>query len=387
MIVDLHSHYPMHLMSDQPDAASLMVDVHRETLGDRFRASVLRLFSEVGNYQGKRDTPSVTIPNLAISNVRVALSVLYAPFDEIDLGVAYAAGPQPGYFDDLLAQIKRVEAEVALQGSDAAVVHDHNELEATLKGGKVALIHAIEGGFYIGSDAEVISENVSRLADAGVAYITVAHLFFRQVATNAPAIPFLADPVYRALFPQPRKGLTEIGKAVITAMTKHHILIDISHMSAESIDDTIALLDELDPTNEIPLFASHSACQAFSGAEYNLSDDHIRAIARRRGVVGLIACDHWMTRGLPDAKTPADTVATIFRHIDHIHEVADGGSGEYKHVAFGSDQDGFIKPALSGLETPNGFRKIEDAIKDKYPDSAEDICSGNAMRLLRYWKP
>ena len=50
---------------------------------------------------------------------------------------------------------------------------------------------------------------MAELAARGVAYVTLAHLFFRQVATNAPAIPFIPDRIYRLLFPQSRDvGLT-----------------------------------------------------------------------------------------------------------------------------------------------------------------------------------
>ena len=58
---------------------------------------------------------------------------------------------------------------------------------------------------------------VERLADSGVAYVTLAHLFWRQVATNAPAIPFLPDWLYRRVFPQPDRGLTELGTAAVRA--------------------------------------------------------------------------------------------------------------------------------------------------------------------------
>ena len=386
MIVDLHSHYPMHLLAGESDTVALMTHPARQTLGDTFRAAVLRLANQVDNYQGKGGGPAVTIPSLAASNVRVALSVLYAPFDEVDLDLAYGAPPRSGYIEDVLKQIQSVEAEVRLQSDKAAVTHNHQELDAALAAGTVALIHAVEGGFHLGDSESTVRDNVARLAEQGVAYITVAHLFYRQVATNAPALPFLPDAVYATLFPQPRRGLTNLGVALITAMTEHHILVDVTHMSAPCIDETLQLLDRLDPNGEVPVIATHSACKTFSGAKYNLSDEHIAAIARRNGVVGLIACEHWMARGLPKPKTFEDTMATIYRHIDHIHDVVKAPAGAHKFVAFGSDQDGFIKPALRGLETPEGFTLVEAGITARYQEAARDICSGNALRVLNYWK-
>ena len=52
-------------------------------------------------------------------------------------------------------------------------------------------MHCIEGGFHLGATPEEVTAHVHELADRGVAYITLAHLFWRRVATNAPALPFL----------------------------------------------------------------------------------------------------------------------------------------------------------------------------------------------------
>jgi hypothetical protein len=60
-----------------------------------------------------------------------------------------------------------------------------------------------------------IDANIKTLAEKGVAYVTVAHLFHRQVAKNSPALPFLRwDWVYKMLLPQPRHdGLSRRGEA------------------------------------------------------------------------------------------------------------------------------------------------------------------------------
>ena len=94
-------------------------------------------------------------------------------------------------------------------------------------------------------------------------------------------------------------------------MVENHILVDVTHMSWESIAATLRLLDELDPGATVPLVATHSACQAFSGVKYNLSDNHIAAIAKRGGVVGLIACRHWMSKGMQEPKTFDQTMDVI----------------------------------------------------------------------------
>src|SRR5205823_13546128 len=153
-----------------------------------------------------------------------------------------------------------------------------------------------EGGFHLGDTPQHVRENVRRLAAHGVAYVTLAHLFWRDVATNAPALPFLPDWLYGVLFPQPSTGLSDLGKAALDAMVEEHILIDLTHMSERAMNETFVRLDMLDPDARVPVVVSHGAYR-FGGLRYNLRDHQIRAIAARAGVVGLIVCKHYMADG------------------------------------------------------------------------------------------
>ncbi len=378
MIVDLHAHYPMHLSA--ASTLARMADHHRAGWGDKIRALILNLANRLANYP-KSGQPAVTIPNLKAGGVGVVLSVLYQPFDEIDLDEKYGAPPRGSYFADLEAQLAAVETNVARFGADAAVVKNHNQLDAARAQGKVALIHAVEGGFHLGDTPERVRDNVARLAGHGVAYVTLAHLFWRDIATNAPALPFLPDWLYQLLFPQPAKGLSNLGLAALDAMVEQRILIDLTHMSGPAMTETLDRLDTIDPQRRVPVVATHGA-YAFGDLKYNLRDAQLEAIAARRGVVGLIACKHYMTDGLSQPSTFDDTIATLCRHIDKIHDV----TGSYDAIAFGSDLDGFIKPTLPGLETPAAFASVEARLTARYGAAiAEQICSTNALRVLQYW--
>ncbi len=133
------------------------------------------------------------------------------------------------YFDDIVDQHQTVEDHVKAHSSAVAIAHSATELDALLDGGIPILIHAIEGGFQLGADQAEVRRNVAKLAGLGVAYVTVAHLFFRDVATNAPALPFLPDWLYNRIFPQgPHEGLTALGHDVIDALVDEGILIDLS---------------------------------------------------------------------------------------------------------------------------------------------------------------
>jgi membrane dipeptidase len=156
-------------------------------------------------------TERVNIERLRRGNARVVFSVLHNPFNEMDLDLRYGAPPEDEYFEKVLSQIAEVESNLGQwDDSIVTVVRDVDALDRALASGAIAMVHCLEGGVDLGSSPDTIERNVEELRRHGVAYITLAHLFYRQVATNAPAIPFLPDDVYRRVFPQPRDvGLTD----------------------------------------------------------------------------------------------------------------------------------------------------------------------------------
>lgn len=199
------------------------------------------------------------------------------------------------------------------------MVHSSRELDAAISDGKVALVHCVEGGFHLGADPESVERAVARLARHGVAYVTLAHLFWRGVATNANALPFLSDCVYRLLFPQPSQGLSELGRAAVTAMVRERMLIDVAHMSERAFTETLDLLNELDPARTVPVLASHSAYR-FGGQHYGLTAPMLRRIAERGGVVGLIFAQHQLLDGLGrrEAASLEQSLGVLCEHIDAI---------------------------------------------------------------------
>lgn len=382
MIADLHAHYPIHLLpEDRPSTFEQMTRRQGVRRRDRLRAWIVGLLGRFGNYESLESGPRVTVSSLGEGEVGVVLSVLYSPFDEMDLEQPYGAAPQESYLGALSRQLELVEQDIAAKhAGTATVARNAGELDQALTDGKIAFVHCIEGGFHLGATPEAVERAVKELARRGVAYVTLAHLFWRQVATNAPALPFLPDPVYRLLFPQPAKGLTELGRAAVSAMCKERVLVDLSHMSERALMDTFALLDELDPQREIPVLASHTGYR-FGRQEYNLSEATIRRIAERNGVIGLIFAEHQLLDGLGrPPKNFEGSVAALGRHIDRIGEL----TGSHRHTAIGSDLDGFIKPTLAELQTMSDMRPLQAALSDRYGSAdAALICSENVLRLLR----
>lgn len=202
MLVDLHAHYPMHL---QPSERQLAHERLRQWEKEWLRALIVRRLSRTFNYEGAK--PSVTLAEMEQGDVGVILSPLYSPFDEIDFTRRYGSKPRPGYFTELLDQLVLVEDHIEErrnEGHSVTIAHSRAELTQALGAGEQVLIHAVEGGFHLGDAEDEVREHVKELAERGVVYITVAHLFWRGVATNAPALPFMPDWLYSLMFPQPK---------------------------------------------------------------------------------------------------------------------------------------------------------------------------------------
>jgi microsomal dipeptidase-like Zn-dependent dipeptidase len=390
VIADLHAHYPMHAVAELEPRSTIdrMTRARdRATVGDKLRAVALRLasvlFSDRDWWSGYR----ISVPYLRRGEVGLALSVLYRPFEEMDLDQPYGAPPQRDYFGALIRDLERVEKEVASQDpAEIRIAHTRKELEDAVSEGATALVHCVEGGFHLGATEQEVERNAAVLSRRGVAYVTLAHLFYRQVATNAPALPFLSDRAYDTLFPQRTDdGLTHLGRAAVRALVREQVMVDISHMRADALSETFELLDREDPDCHVPVIATHAGYR-FGKQTYMLDEETIRQIQRRGGVVGLIMAQHQLNDGIRRRKTKnlEDSFGVIRRHIERIHEI----TGSHDHVAIGSDFDGFIKPTMGGLETVADFAGLEARLVAHYgEDAGRRIASGNALDVLRrLWK-
>jgi len=383
-VVDLHAHFPMHLDGMAPLRARLREHRRRqEKLSDKLRFLALELADRFFNRPDPLDGPAVTLDTLASGNVGVALSVAYDPLDELEIE-PWPAPPKDEYFRRLVDLFERVEAKIAEDPAKRArVVRNPRELREAREAGKIAMIHAVEGGFHIGESERAIRERVAIYAERGVAYVTVAHLFWRLVATNVPALPFLPDAVYRALFPQDDAiGLDARGRALIQAMVEHGIFVDVTHMSKRGMRETFAMLDEVDPDRTVPVIASHVAC-SFGKYAYNLEREFVEAIAERKGMCGVIYCDHFVRDGRGSrTKTFEESFARLEQQIEKLR--AWGGDDV---LAIGSDLDGFIKPTLAGLSSAEDHARLAARLVKRYGDElAAKISHRNALAVLeRAW--
>jgi microsomal dipeptidase-like Zn-dependent dipeptidase len=380
-IADLHSHYPMHLAAvDRGDPANAtrlqQVLDDAQDLGERVLFAAARAFL---NDPSAGAGPAVSLERYRQGRVALACSVLYSPFDELNVDGFRRQPPTAQAFDSVLSQMAAVETEVNAVASVGEIARNRADLQRIAAVQKVALVHCIEGGFQLGASEAELSRNIPLLRQRGVLYVTLAHLLYRQVATCAPAFPFLPDLFFHIAHPQPNTGLTVLGRCAAHLLSQNRVLIDVTHMSEPSLIETFALLDQRDPARTLPVIASHMACR-FGHLEYNMPDRFLRSIAARNGVIGVIVCEHYASDGLgPKPRSFAESFAIVCRHIDHIHTV----TGSYDHIAIGSDHDGFIKPTLPGLEDPRTLARLADALEVHYGSAvAGKICSTNVRRVI-----
>jgi microsomal dipeptidase-like Zn-dependent dipeptidase len=380
MIADLHCHYPMHLLPAEAhphDVSGGFLDRLKHGLEGTAVALLARYLNDRSPTSGWR----VDLDGLQAGGARLVCSVLYAPPDEFDIDRSYGSPPGPGYFADLQQQLQDVERNLEQldpDGTRHVIVRGAGDLRDD---GRIAFAHCVEGGFHLGGDEAEIEGNVAWLARRGVIYVTLAHLFFRDVATNAPAIPLLSDGEYETVFPQPHEGLTTLGEAAVRAMYRHKVLVDISHMSERSIADTFALLDELDEETgatpqDHPVIATHVGIRSADEdqQEYNLSPETITKVRDRGGLIGLIMAQHQ----LGSTRDPEQSRAVLGRHLDALAAHAGG----HACTAIGTDLDGFIRPTLAGIERARDLAVLSQWVRDDYPDDAEAILHANAERVL-----
>jgi len=214
------------------------------------------------------------------------------------------------------------------------------------------------------------------VADHGIVYITLAHLFYFGVATNAPAIPPLTDREYEHLFPQlAGVGVTGVGAGAISSIPpqgarRHQLHERERHRSNVGADRAARPRDSSDPRDYPVLATDVGMRSAYSDTPlYNLTSQTTKRVQARGGLIGLILAQHQ----LGSTSSVADSRATLRRHMGTVGDCGDG----LRHCALGTDPDGFIKPTLGGLGT------LAQWIEEDFPDDPHGIPYGNAQAVLR----
>lgn len=324
---------------------------------DRRNALLLRIANNFYNFEAP-NKPRVTLNDAVKGDVNGFASVLYDAADE------FCKPHEP--YKNIIAQLEKVEEKVGKDKRFTMVPNGKELARVVGEGKQIAVFHGIEGGYAVEGP-----EHVPELASRGVAYVILAHLFFRFVAECVNPFPCLDDETYAWMFPQSSHGLTPLGNKICEALFKNRILVDITHCSDAAIDDVFSIAAKYPHQ---PVISSHTAARYLNGYLINISDESIKRVAATGGVIGVIFYDHW----LRPTGSKSESMDLLFPTIDHIHEK----TNSWDFIGIGSDLDGFIRPVRE-LKNLSKVKVLESALVKKYGrEAADKILYANALRVF-----
>ena len=291
-----------------------------------------------------------------------------------------------------LRMLAATEEVVARNSSVAAMATDPSEIVANKAAGKVSIFLGMENGSPVGTDL-----NLLRLYyRMGVRYLTLTHNGDNDICDSAAV-------------GKRWNGLSPFGREVVAEMNRLGMIVDIAHCSDKTFWDCIEL-------SKAPIVTTHSCCRALASHRRNLTDDMIRALSEKGGVIQinfypLFLSDRFAEElkrdGIGDAAEAAytafrahpsdpeltrrwheaqDRLKTLWRPgvkevVDHIdHAVAVGG---IDHVGIGTDFDGIEVPP-EGLEDISMLPKVFEEMRRRGYDEASiaKVAGGNFIRVF-----
>ena len=293
-----------------------------------------------------------------------------------------------------LDQIDAVREHVRKHPADIALATTAAEIREAHKQGKIAALMGVEGGHMIASDLGVLRS----FGALGVRYMTLTHSGNDEWADSS------TDQAVH-------NGLTDFGKDVVREMNRLGVIVDISHVSDKTFYDALEV-------SKAPLFASHSSCRALCDHPRNMTDQMIKDLAAKGGViqinyhVGFLSQDFRNAeKGSPEmdksiaaevqkrcgdkegcqliegdkitreyvaqGKLPRVEWTKIIEHIDHAVKIAG-----IEHVGLGSDFDGANMPF--GMEDASKLPQITEALlrKGYSEDDVKKILGENTLRVM-----
>jgi len=356
--------------------SSIVLDTHDDT--------TQRLFSK--DYDlGKRNSDGhVDIPRMREGGMNAIFFSIW--IDGRIMG--------PPAIQKALDQIDAVHENVAKYSKDMVFARTAADVRRAHAEGKIAALMGVEGGHMIGNDIRVLRI----FGDLGVRYMTLTHFYNDEWADSSTDKPA-------------HNGLTDFGKEIVREMNRQGIMVDISHVSDKTFYDALNI-------SKAPLLASHSSCRALCNHPRDMTDDMIKALAAKGGVIQINYEKSFIDQAYKDAsdretggvtkvmgeltkkcnddeacigrelaaaekklvdegKLPHVSWERIVDHIDHAVKLVGAD-----HVGLGSDFDGASMP--EGMEDCSHLPKITDALLRKgYSESdVRKILGENTIRVM-----
>ena len=214
--------------------------------------------------------------------------------------------------------------------------------------GKKAIMLGIENGYALGRDIRLVEHFKQR----GVVYITLCHNGNNDICDSAKAPE------------EEHHGVSAFGEQVIQEMNRQGIMVDLSHASEKSFYDALEI-------SRTPIVCSHSSCRSLCDVPRNLTDDQLRSIARKGGVVQVTLYNGFLK------KEGQASILDAMEHLNHMIRIMG-----VDHVGIGTDfdGDGGIPGCASAAELINFTRRL---IQDRYnEEDIRKIWGGNFLRVM-----
>lgn len=245
------------------------------------------------------------------------------------------------------------------------IVKSYGDIEENLKRGRLSAMLTMEEG----AICEGKTEYLRIFYELGVRMFTFTWNFPNELAySNRVTMTGIHAGVF---VPETERGLTEKGFEFLEEMERLGIIADVSHLGDRGILDVIAHAKR-------PFVASHSNARAVCGHPRNLTDEMIRGIAEKGGVMGINYCPAFLRDkerwGAPRKVSLDDVV----RHIRHMISV-----GGIECVGLGSDFDG--TNISFEIKDASDLPLLEKKLREEHftEDEIEKIFCKNVLRVYR----
>ncbi len=240
------------------------------------------------------------------------------------------------------------------------------DVERSFKAGRIGSLIGMEGGHSIDSSLATLR----MMFALGARYMTLTHSANLPWADASPG-------------PATLGGLSKFGEEVIREMNRLGMLVDLSHVSPDTMEDTLRV-------TEAPVIFSHSSAKAICNVHRNVPDNVLQLVKNNNGVVMVTFVPSFISQAVADydarpaaergsAPSPTATLSQVADHIDHIRKVAG-----IDHIGLGGDFDG-ISSVVVGLEDVSTYPALSaELLKRGYSDDdIKKIIGGNVLRVMR----
>ena len=190
-----------------------------------------------------------------------------------------------------LDQIARLHAEAELS-QHFAICKSYEDIQKTRETGKISLLVTMEGAEPLGSDLDLLRV----FYELGVRSIGLTHARSNSAGHGGAF----------AAIGSPPSGLTSFGREVVRECERLGVIIDLAHINPAGFDEILSITTK-------PPVVSHTNARRYYDIERNISDDQIRMIGERHGVIGINSI----------LVSPTKEQSTLDRYIDHIEHVAE----------------------------------------------------------------